>query len=97
MGLLSTHPAALLAQQREADNAALSVGSAIAATCLVVAFIGVPVLVILGVIALIMRPDANVMHPAWISLIIVASCWVVALAVGLVLTAVGRRRAAHGS
>jgi len=98
MGLLSAHPAGLLAQQRETDNAALSTGSAIAATCIVVAIVGVPLLVILGIIALFVRPSAGFMHPAWITLLVIAICWAVALVVGIGLTVIGRRQAAthHG-
>ncbi|TWP39049.1 hypothetical protein [Leekyejoonella antrihumi] len=92
MGLISIRPAALRTQQ--ADSAVLSVGSAIAATCIVVAFIGVPALVVLGIVALIVAPSAAIMHPAWVALAVLAICWTLALAVGVVLTIIGRRSAA---
>ncbi len=96
MGPISLRPTALRTRRAE-TNAALSFGSGLAAGCLVAAFIGVPLLVVLGVIAAIVRPGPAVMHPALWTLLVVASCWVVLLVVGLVLTAVGRRQVAESA
>lgn len=84
-------PSALRVRPAE-KNTALSVGSGLAAGCLLAAFIGVPLLVVLAVIAAIVRPGHAVIDPALWTLLVVAVCWALLLATGLILTAVGRRR-----
>ncbi len=91
MGLISLRPATM--RSRVADNTPLSVGSGIAATCIVAALFGAPLLVVLGIIALVVRPGHGVLHPALMTLLVVAICWAVLLVSGLVLTAIGRRAA----
>ncbi len=91
MGLISLRPVTL--RSHVADNTPLSIGSGIAATCIVAALIGAPLVVVLGLLALVVRPGNDVLHPALMTLLIVAICWAVALIAGLVLTAIGRRAA----
>lgn len=93
MGLISIRPSSLRASRQ--DPQSLRVGSSLVAGCVVVAFIGVPVLVLLAVVALLMQPGDGILTPALMALAVAACCWVATLVVGVVLTVVGRREVAQ--
>lgn len=93
MGLISIRPSSLHVSRQ--DPASLRIGSSLVAGCVVVAFIGVPVLVLLAIIALLVQPGDGILTPTLVALAVVACCWVATLVVGIVLTVVGRREAAQ--
>lgn len=89
MGLISIRPSTLRASRQ--DPTSLRIGSSLVAGCVVVAFIGVPLLVLLAIVALLVQPGDGILTPALVALAVVACCWVATLIVGIALTVAGRR------